>query len=192
MRIIRHTEDKSRRCKREVVSTSLMKHAAWFPPTSPTSKVNWTIVPGGTLDDILRLWRERVEQATEDTTYLLHAFHNSIPHITEEYAEEMILHHARALRNFNWRNRTSHRLIWAEADYPPRNEQYFSVIDRVNVLMRRANARAGFPPCRIWRVTSPAQSPRDSRWAADGYHVSKDYLKPYFAFIRNYLDSHDM
>ena len=127
-----------------------------MPPGEKTTiRVNWTVVPGGTLEDILSRFRKQVDQAEVDTTYVVHAFHNSIAHITADYAAEMIGHHEQAMADFNQRNKTNHRLVWAEADYPPRNERFFPLIDRVNVLLRCANEKAGFPPCRPWRVTSP-------------------------------------
>ena len=187
MRVLRYVEDSLAKNNylREVISHSLLKNANMYRPADTDTLVNWTVVRGGTVEELLRLFKRRMTEVTIDTTYVLHIWHNSIRDINISYANTLIDKYETLLRNVNQNHNMRHRVVWAEADYPPENERFFGRIDRLNIALRQANSENGYAPCKPHRITTPEKNGRrrmvESRWeeavrgSGPGYHVRENW-----------------
>ena len=204
MNVLEYVEEVStgRNHLREVISHSMLKHADRYKPDVTDTNVNWTVVRGGKVEQLLELFRTRLCSATSNTTYILHVWHNSVRQISINYVWSLIDEYTKLVNEVNSFQNMTHKIVWAEADYPPENEEFFRRIDRLNIALREANRGNGFNPCKPHRITTPEKNGRrrvtESRWeeahrgTGRGYHVREKYLPAYFKFFRNYFKFNDV
>ena len=175
-----------------------------FAPGVLHPPIHWTWIPGGDHARLLHVFRRMLEEATDDITWVLHLWQNSLRHITVDQARAETDRHIQLVNNYNRTHNYNHRLVWPETALPPELDHLMEKIQRINLVLRLANTRCGFPPCRPNRVTSPVRSRSSSRQAITtsrwreavagtgrGYHVSDRYLRQYFEYFRRWLKFND-
>ena len=188
-----------------IVGDSRLADAYRYAPTLPHPRICWAVYPGANHRALLSLFRELLDEATTDTTWVLHIWQNSLRTLSDNEARQAIDHHINIVNARNLSHGFDHRLVFPETDLVPELRHITGRIRQLNLVLRLANHRCGFPPCRPNTITSPircrngrsTQGITRSRWreavagTGPGYHVARGYLAPYFRFFRRYLRFND-